>query len=156
LVDLAPDFSEFLGLLTEHRAEFVVVGAYALAFHGAPRYTGDLDVLVRPTTENAERVVRAIRAFGFPAVELTPDAIVGSSSLIQMGLPPVQVHVMSAIDGVTWDQVWADRAYATLGDRAVPFIGRRAFLINKQAAGRPQDLADIEAIGRDAASEDAT
>jgi len=155
-VDLAPDFNEFLGLLTEHRAEFVVVGAYALAFHGAPRYTGDLDVLVRPTTENAERVVRTIRAFGFPAEELTPDAIVASTCLIQMGMPPVQVHVMSTIDGVTWDEVWAGRAYVTLAGRPIPFIGRRAFLINKQAAGRPQDLADIEAIGRDAASEDAT
>jgi len=135
-MDLAPDFNEFFGLLTEHRVEFVVVGAYALALHGAPRYTGDMDVLVRPTLENANRLLAAIEEFGFPTDALTPDAVVATSCLIQMGTPPVQLHIMSAIDGVSWASVWAGREVTTLDDLAVPFIGRQEFLVNKRAAGR--------------------
>jgi len=146
-MDLAPDFSEFFGLLTEHRVEFVVVGAYALALHGAPRYTGDMDLLVRPTHDNATRLLAAIRAFGFPTDALSADSVVATSCLIQMGTPPVQLHVMSAIDGVSWECVWAGRAVASLDGRDVPFIGRQEFLANKRAAGRTKDLADIEALG---------
>ncbi len=146
-MDLAPDFNEFFGLLNAHRVEFVVVGAYALALHGAPRYTGDLDILVRPTEENARQLLAAIRAFGFPAEALTPSAVVANSCLIQMGVPPVQLHIMSAIDGVTWDEVWKDHKVAPLGDSPVPFIGRKALLANKRVVGRPKDLADIDALG---------
>jgi hypothetical protein len=149
-VDLAPDFSEFFALLTEHRVEFVVVGGYALALHGAPRYTGDLDILVRPTHANAVRLLDAIRAFGFPTDPLTPDAVVVESSLIQLGVPPVQLHLMSAIDGVTWNDVWTGHEVATLAGQQIPFIGRRAFVLNKRAAGRPRDLADLEALGEEA------
>lgn len=146
-MDLAPDFNEFFELLIEHRVEFVVVGAYALALHGAPRYTGDMDVLVRPIHENAIRLLAAIREFGFPTNALTPDAVVATSCLIEMGTPPVQLHIMSAIDGVSWESVWAGREVTTLDGLMVPFIGRQEFLVNKRAAGRVKDLADIEALG---------
>ena len=146
-MDLAPDFNEFFGLLTANRVEFVVVGAYALALHGAPRYTGDMDILVRPTHDNAGRLLIAIREFGFPTDALTPDAVVATSCLIQMGTPPVQLHVMSAIDGVTWEDIWSGREVATIGTLEIPFIGRQAFIANKRAAGRAKDLADIEALG---------
>ena len=144
---LAPDFNEFFRLLNDQRVEFVVVGAYALALHGAPRYTGDMEILVRPAPDNAERLLRVIRSFGFPAPELTVETIVASTCLIQMGVPPVQLHIMSDIDGVTWDDVWSDHEVAVLSDLAIPFIGRRSFLSNKRAAGRPKDLAGIEALG---------
>ncbi len=145
-MDLAPDFSEFFALLTGHRVKFVVVGAYALALHGAPRYTGDLDILVQPTHDNAGRLLTAIREFGFPSDALTPDSVVAASCLIQMGTPPVQLHIMSAIDGVSWESVWAGRDVAVLGGLEIPFIGRHEFIENKRAAGRPKDLADIEAL----------
>jgi len=146
-VDLAPDFSEFFALLTEHRVEFVVVGGYALALHGAPRYTGDLDIFVRPTHDNAVRLLAAIQAFGFPTDPLTADAVVTDSALVQLGVPPVQLHIMSAIDGVTWDEVWNEHDAAMLSGMQIPFIGRRAFVANKRASGRAQDLADLEALG---------
>ena len=146
-MDLAPDFSEFFGLLTEHRVKFVVVGAYALALHGAPRYTGDLDILVEPTHDNAGRLLTAIREFGFPSDALTQDSVVATSCLIQMGTPPVQLHIMSAVDGVSWESVWAGRDVAVLGGLEIPFIGRHEFVENKRAAGRAKDLADIEALG---------
>jgi len=96
-MELAPDFDEFTGSLIAHGVEFIVVGAYALAFHGAPRFTGDLDVLVRPTLDNAARLLTALRAFGFPIAELTPATIVDRRRMLQMGVPPVQIHVMSTI-----------------------------------------------------------
>ena len=145
-MDLAPDFDEFCALLTAREVEFVIVGAHALAFHGAPRFTGDLDILVRPTEENGRRVLAAISEFGFPTTLLTAADIVGGTKMIEMGVPPVQIHVMSQIDGVTWDEVWASRETGPFGPRAVAFIGRDAFLRNKRAAGRPKDLADVEAL----------
>jgi hypothetical protein len=145
-LNLAPDFDEFCGSLIAHGVEFVVVGAYALAFHGAPRFTGDLDVLVRPTLENGRRLLDAIAAFGFPIGPLSPDDIASGLKVIEMGVPPVQLHVMSHIDGVTWDDAWTGRESGQLGSHEVAFIGREAFLRNKRAAGRPKDLADIEAL----------
>jgi hypothetical protein len=145
-MDLAPDFDEFIGFLTVHGVEFVVVGAYALAFHGAPRFTGDLDILVRPTLDNANRLLAAIEAFGFPVRDLRPDALVDRRRMLQMGVPPVQIHVMSAISGVAWDEAWSGRMEGALGRHSVQFLGREAFLRNKRAAGRPKDLADIDAL----------
>lgn len=145
-MDLAPDFDEFCALLTARGVEFVIVGAHALAFHGAPRFTGDLDILVRPTDENGRRVLEAIADFGFPTAPLTAADLAGGTKVIEMGVAPVQIHVMSQIDGVTWDDVWASREVGSLGPRAVAFIGREAFLRNKRAAGRPKDLADVDAL----------
>ena len=144
--DLAPDFNEFCALLREHRVEFVIVGAYALAFHGAPRFTGDLDILIRPTLDNATRLVNAITAFGFPAPPLSTAEIIEPTRIIEMGVAPVQIHLMTAIDGVTWEEVWSTRVEGPLGTHTVPFIGRDAFLRNKRASGRPKDLADVEAL----------
>jgi hypothetical protein len=145
-LDLAPDFDEFCGLLIERHVEFVIVGAYALAFHGAPRFTGDLDILVNPTEENGRRLLDAISAFGFPPSPVTPADVAAGRKVIEMGVAPVQIHVMSHIDGVTWREVWETRETGPLGHRTVAFIGRQAFLRNKRAAGRPKDLADIDAL----------
>ncbi len=145
-MDLAPDFDEFCALLIAHNVEFAIVGAYALAFHGAPRFTGDLDVFVRPTAANGRRLLEAIAAFGFPTAAVTPADIAGGGKVIEMGVSPVQIHVMSHIDGVTWDDVWRTSEAGALGRHSVPYIGRDAFLRNKRAAGRPKDLADIDAL----------
>ena len=149
-MELAPDFDEFTGCLTAHGVEFLVVGAYALAFHGAPRFTGDLDILIRPTRENAVRLIVALEAFGF-STELTPEAVADQRRMLEMGVPPVQIHVMSAISGVEWDEAWTDRVEGPFGRHTVPFLGRETFLRNKRASGRPKDLADIDALrsGRD-------
>jgi len=115
-MDLAPDFNEFIESLIAHGVEFVVVGAYALAFHGAPRFTGDLGVLIRPTIDNATRLLMAVRAFGFPITELNPSDIIVPTRMLQMGVEPVQLHVMSAISGVSWDQAWRDRVMGSCGE----------------------------------------
>ncbi len=145
-MDLAPDFDEFCALLSAHGAEFVIVGAHALAFHGAPRFTGDLDILVRPSEENGRRVLAAIAEFGFPTPPLTPADFLGGTKIVEMGVRPIQIHVMSAIDGVSWDEIWLGRETGQFGGRSVSFIGRDAFIRNKRAAGRLKDLADIDAL----------
>ena len=151
-MEVAPDFDEFIGSLTAHGVEFIVVGAYALAFHGAPRFTGDLDILVRPAVDNATRLLAALAAFGFPVTDLSPEAITDRRRMLEMGVPPVQIHVMSAISGVEWEEAWSDRVEGSLGSNSVQFLGRKTFLRNKRAAGRPKDLADIDALepGREA------
>lgn len=145
-MDLAPDFDEFCASLSVRDVEFVIVEAHALAFHGAPRFTGDLDIFVRPTDDNGRRLLAAIADFGFPTAAVAPIDILAGTKVIEMGVPPLQIHVMSAIDGVTWDEVWASRETGTLGGRTVAFIGRECFIKNKRAAGRPKDLADIDAL----------
>jgi hypothetical protein len=112
-----------------------VVGAYALALHGAPRFTGDLDILVRPSLENAARLLEALEAFGFPVPDLSPEAIADRRRMLQMGVPPVQIPVVSAISGVEWEEVWSDRVEGILGRNRVSFLGRATFLRNKRAAG---------------------
>lgn len=145
-MELAPDFDEFIESLIVHGVEFVVVGAYALAFHGAPRFTGDLDIFIRPSVDNASRLLEALHAFGFPVADLSPELIADRRRMLQMGVPPVQIHIMSAISGVEWDEAWSDRVGGPLGRHDVSFLSRDAFLRNKRAAGRPKDLADIDAL----------
>ena len=145
-MDLAPDFNEFLRSLTANGVEFVVVGAYAVAFHGVPRFTGDIDILVRPTADNGRRLIAAVREFGFPTDLLDADEIAAGAKIVQMGVEPVQIHVMSRVSGVSWDEAWAGRAEARIDDLHIPFIGRRELIRNKRAAGRLKDLADIEAL----------
>ena len=127
----------------------MIVGAHALALHGAPRFTGDLDILIRPTAENADRLITALRAFGFPEIPLTPAQIIAPGRIIEIGVAPVQIHVMSAIDGVAWEEVWSGRVESRFGSSTVGFIGRAEFLKNNRAAGRPKDLADIAALSGD-------
>jgi len=146
MVELTPDFDEFFASLIARGVEFLVVGAYALAYHGAPRYTGDIDVFIKPAADNASRVLQALSAFGFPPTNLRPEQVIEPARIIQMGVEPVQIRVMSAISGVTWDEAWAGRETARCGSRDLPFIGRVEFIRNKRAAGRLKDLADVEAL----------
>ncbi len=145
-MEVAPDFDEFIGCLTAHGVEFVIVGAYAVAYHGAPRFTGDLDVLVRPSLDNASRLLSALAAFGFPASDLTPEAVTSERRMIEMGVPPVQIHVMSAISGVDWPEVWENRVEGSFGARSVAYLGRDTLIRNKRAAGRLKDLSDVDAL----------
>ena len=121
-MDLAPDFDEFIGSLIANEVEFVIVGAYALAFHGAPRYTGDIDILIRPTVDNARRALAAIAAFGLPINQLTSNDLIDTRRMLEMGVEPVQIHIMSSITGVTWDEAWASRVIGSFGSHEAPLI----------------------------------
>jgi hypothetical protein len=144
LREMNADFRDLLLAFGAEEVEFVVVGAYALALHGAPRFTGDLDVFVRPSTDNAAKVWRALARFGAPieAASVRPSDFETPGIVYQIGLPPARIDILTEISGVTFDEAWATRESADLDGARVHFIGRDAFLRNKRAAGRPKDLAD--------------
>lgn len=147
---LNPDFKDVLCALVAEGAEFLIVGAYALALHGVPRYTGDLDLLVRATAENAERVWRALSRFGAPveSAGLSPADFTVPGTVYQIGLPPRRIDVLTEITGVTFAEAWTTRAPARLEGRLIHFIGKDAFIRNKEATGRPKDLADAASLKR--------
>ena len=146
------DFVEMLSVLAGANVEFMVVGAHALAAHGQPRATGDLDVWVRPSAENAERVLHALKRFGAPLLDLTLDDLARAGTVFQIGVPPSRIDILNDISGLTFDEAWPRRATLKIEGVPVAVIGREDFILNKRAAGRPKDLADIalldEAEGR--------
>ena len=143
------DYRELLALLNAHEVRYILVGAYALAFHGAPRYTGDLDLLVRPDKENGRRILSALEAFGFGSLGLTVEDFSVPDRVVQLGVPPVRVDIITSITGVTWDEAETDRVFGTFGTIPVSYIGKASFIRNKRALGRRKDLADAEALGED-------
>jgi len=140
------DFRELLALFNAHEVDYIVVGAFALAHHGAPRYTGDLDILVRPDAENGGRIVRALAGFGFGSLGLSIGDFTAPDKVVQLGVPPVRVDLVTALTGVTWQEASAGRVKGTFGDVPVFYLGKKQFIQNKRALGRMKDLADIEAI----------
>lgn len=142
------DFVDILSCLNEASVDFVIVGAHALAVHGVPRATGDLDILVRPDADNADRVFQALVRFGAPiaAHGLTPTDFQTPGTVYQMGLPPHRIDVLTEISGVTFDQAIAAAITARFGTQPARFIGIDAMIRNKRATGRTKDLADAEAL----------
>jgi len=147
-LDLPADYADLLLALLDARAEFVVVGGWAVAVHGHARATDDLDVLVRPTPENAARVYEALQKFGAPvqAHGVTAELFSKERYGYRIGIKPMQIEILTSISGVTFDHASRDSVLVTIEGRAVPFIGRVALLDNKRAAGRHKDLADVEAL----------
>lgn len=148
-MEVHPDFRDLLELLNEHAVEYLIVGGYALAFHGAPRFTGDIDVFVRPTPENASRILNALSAFGFSFSNLDIEDFQTPDKVVQLGVPPVRVDLITSISGVTWKQAQAHKETGVFGNVPVAYIGRTELVINKRASGRKKDLADLEALGED-------
>ncbi len=137
------DFAEMLNALSAEGAEVLVVGAYAVAGHGLPRATGDIDLWVRPTPENAARVWRALERFGAPRSRLTPASFTEPDIVYQIGLPPNRIDILTTIDGVAFADAWADRVMSTVDGVTFQMISKYHLLTNKRATGRPQDLADV-------------
>jgi Nucleotidyl transferase of unknown function (DUF2204) len=150
LEGLNSDFRDLLILLVDNGTEFVVVGAYAVAFHGAPRASGDIDLFVRPSPANAERVYHALTRFGAPLASagVASADFAHPGTVYQIGLPPRRIDILTQISGVTFDEAWASRTTAEVEGRPVGFIGREALLKNKEATGRPKDAADISRLRR--------
>jgi len=137
------DFVEMLSALSAEGVEFLLVGAYAMAAHGWPRATGDIDIWVKPTPENADRVIRALQRYGAPLFDLTVQDLTRPDTVFQIGVPPGRVDILSGVSGLTFEEAWISRITATMGDVAVAVIGFDALLKNKLASGRPRDLADV-------------
>ena len=140
------DFKDFISLMHANGVEYVIVGSFALSFHGHPRATGDMDVWIRRSPENASRILKVLDEFGFGSLGVTGDDLL-EDKVIQLGQPPVRIDLMTELDGLTPDEVWAGRVAGRFGDMPVFYLGRDAFIRNKRSLGRHKDLADLEALG---------
>ena len=146
---LPKDWRAFIESLNSSGVEYLIVGAVALAYHGFPRYAGALDVFVRNTPENAQRLEAALARFGFGSVGLKAADFVNSYQVIQLGVAPNRVDLLTSLTGVTFEDAWAGRVEGDLGGIRANFIGRQTLIENKQATGRPQDHADLDALRED-------
>ena len=146
-MEVHSDFAELLACFNARGVEYLIVGTYALAFHGAPRYTGGLDLLVSPAPENARRILAALTQLGFPALGLAPEGFDAPDLLIQLGDAPTRADIMTAISGVSWHEAWHNRAECHYDGVHLRFLGREQYIKNRRAAGRAKDLADVEALG---------
>jgi hypothetical protein len=143
---LNPDFRDMLSAFIAEKVEFLVVGAYALSFHGLPRATGDLDFWIGRNEENAERVFRALQSFGAPTLDLTISDLLAPDLVFQIGIEPNRIDILTSVDGVEFDEAWKERVVANVDGLEVPIMSSRHLIQNKRAVGRPRDLADVLAL----------
>ncbi len=143
MTELNRDFRDILSLFNAEGVEYLVVGGYALAAHGLPRATGDIDLWVRPTIDNADRVYRSLTAFGAPADNFSREDFQSEDLILQIGLPPGRIDVITSIEGVYFQDAWNERISVQLDGISIQVIGKNELLRNKRAVGRPQDIADV-------------
>lgn len=146
-MEVQQDFRDLLALFNAHKVDYIIIGAHALAYHGAPRYTGDMDIFVRPDLENARQIIQALDEFGFGSVGLNLDDFAFPGKVVQLGVPPIRMDIVTSISGISWGEAADGRTTGTYGDLEVSYLGKLQFILNKRATGRKKDLADLESIG---------
>ena len=145
---LPDDFKEFLKLLDSNGVEYLLIGGYAVNVHGYVRTTNDLDLWVNVNPENAARIDRALRQFGFAAAGLTCDLFLTPNNVVRMGLPPIRIEILTSISGVEFESCYAEKEMIRIEEMAVPVISLARLRENKAASGRAKDLADLENLPR--------
>ncbi|MFA6262301.1 MAG: hypothetical protein WC760_12590 [Bacteroidia bacterium] len=138
------DFKEFVELLIRNKAEYLIVGGYAVGVHGHPRYTGDLDIWLNPTPENAEKILKCVNEFGFSSYGLTKSDFMKEGNVIQLGYPPLRIDLLSQIDGVVFSECFKNRMEVEIDSLVVNFIGYADLLKNKKESGRLRDMDDLD------------
>jgi predicted nucleotidyltransferase len=141
---LSQDFKEFVKLLIDYKVEYLIVGGYAVSIHGHPRYTGDLDIWINPTLENANSLVKCVNDFGFGSFKLTSRDFIKEGNVIQFGYPPLRIDILTSIDGVNFGDCILNKKDVEIDGMLVHFIGLTDLLKNKKESGRPRDLDDID------------
>lgn len=145
-MELDKDFNEFVELFLAHDVRFLIIGGYALAAHGLPRATGDLDTWVSADSDNAVKILAALEEFGFGDVGVTIADLARDDSVIQLGYPPYRIDIITTISGVDFEAAWTRRLMIDLNGKQVGFIGREDLITNKKSVGRPQDIADVQRL----------
>lgn len=143
---LPTDLREFIELLNSHEVRYLIVGGYAVAYHGYPRMTGDIDFFLAVSEENAVKMEAVLRDFGFGGLGLTAQDFLEPGKIIQLGYPPNRIDLLTSISGVNFAEAWEDRVTDELDGLLVNFVGRKTLLVNKAASGRPKDRADLDAL----------
>jgi hypothetical protein len=146
---LPDDFKEFLRLLTDAKVEYLLIGGYAVAYHGYPRTTADMDIWVAVSPENAMKLVTVFQRFGMQDSKLTPSLFQDRGKIIRMGVPPMRIEVLTEIDGVRFADCYAARVTTQIDGQVVQLISREHLRINKRASGRHKDLDDLENLPED-------
>jgi len=140
---LKSDFKEFIALLNAAGVKYVIVGAYAVAFHGMPRFTRDFDVFVESSVENGQKLIKVLQDFGFASLGLNPDDFNKPDQIVQLGVAPVRIDLITSIEGVPFEHAYRNPQYVEVEGLRIPFLELELLIQNKRAAGRPQDLADV-------------
>lgn len=143
---LQKDLREFIALLNSLKVEYLIVGGHAVAFHGHPRFTGDIDFLIRPVTPNVKRLMETLHAFGFAELDLSPDDFIQPNAVVQLGRPPNRIDLLTSISGVDFEDAWENRIAGQLDGIDVFFLGLDSLLKNKAATGRDKDLVDLKKL----------
>jgi hypothetical protein len=146
LAKLQNDLSEFVTLLNSIGVDYLVVGGHAVAFHGHPRLTGDIDFFVRPTRENGVRIMNVLDQFGFGQLPLQPDDFTTQGRVVQLGRPPNRIDLLTSISGVNFDDAWQERVQGNLDEHPVNFLSFDALIQNKTASARDKDLLDVKKL----------
>jgi predicted nucleotidyltransferase len=141
-------FLDFLGLLAKHGVDYLVIGGYAVAVHGFPRFTGDLDVFVATSRQNARHMLEVFAEFGFASLKLTEDDLLEPDTVIEVGREPLKIQVLTGIDGISFERCRADRMMVAAGGLQIPFIGLDSLLVNKAASNRAKDQIDFAELTR--------
>ena len=144
--NIEKDYEEFLRLLNKHKVKYCIVGAYALAFYAAPRYTKDMDVYLEQSIDNASRILEALREFGFADLKITEKDLLEPKAIIQLGFEPVRIDLITFIDGCSFKRTWKNRNKGKYGKEKINFIGLKELIQNKRASNRLQDQADLELL----------
>ncbi|MCE7059830.1 DUF6036 family nucleotidyltransferase [Dyadobacter sp. CY343] len=143
---LEPDFEDFIALLNKHEVEYLVVGGYAMAFHGRPRYTGDLDIWINVSESNAQKMLVVLAEFGFSSLMFSKEDFLKENIINQIGYPPLRIDILTSVDGITFAEAYSNRKSLEMGALEVAFIGLNQLIANKKASNRPQDIVDIESL----------
>ncbi|HZX10339.1 MAG TPA: nucleotidyltransferase [Acidobacteriota bacterium] len=140
------DYQEFLKLLNKHKVKYCIIGAYAVAFYAKPRYTKDLDIFVEPTVDNAKKILKVLKEFGFGDLSITLDDLTREGNIFQLGYEPVRIDLLTKMEGLEFQEVWTDKVTGDYGSEKVNFIGLDDLIKNKKISGRPSDKVDIELL----------
>ena len=146
MIEFPKDFKEFLQLLNSKKVEYLVIGGYAVGYHGYPRATGDMDIWISINEKNALKMVNALKEFGFDIPELKKEMFLQKEKIIRMGVPPMRLEIITTIDGVDFEKCFNNRVIADFKSFKVNFISKGDLLTNKRASGRPKDLVDYSKL----------
>ncbi len=144
MIQLPPDFKEFLKLLNSHRVEYLLIGGYAVGYHGYPRATGDMDLWVAIRQNNADKLVVVLKEFGLTSPQLSANIFLQEDQIIRMGVPPMRIELLTTISGVDFDSCYSERIVDVIDNVEVHIINLKHLKQNKQASGRHKDLDDLQ------------
>ncbi len=145
-MNVPKDYKELFELLNSEKVKYLIVGAYALAFHGQPRYTGDIDIFIDAKKRNALKLINVIKRFGFDQIGITEQDFLKPDRIVQLGYPPLRIDIMTSIDGVSFERAWRHRIRGEFGKQNVWYISKKDLILNKRSTGRAQDKLDLSMI----------